>query len=162
MKNLRLIHGNLRFKKNELLEVAYILVAEDFALFEESNCVAVAVLGHEGEEVGGLGAGGEVEGVAAVAVGGQLNLLCAAHDVGEVGGGDGLLARVLHVHALAEGVGVGHKGIAVLGHNDAHASRAASSTIASSIDIAVWCHKGSIDISGNECRAVAGWVYDGV
>ena len=92
MKNLRLIHGNLRFKKNELLEVAYILVAEDFALLEESYGVAVAVLGHEGEEVGGLGAGGEVEGVAAVAVGGQLNLLGAAHDVGEVGGGDGLLA----------------------------------------------------------------------
>ena len=128
--------------------------------------MAVAVLGHEGEEVGGLGTGGEVEGVAAWGGDRQLNLLGAAHDVGEVGGGDGLLARVFDVHALAEGVGVGHKGVAVLGHNDAHivcvASRAASSTIASSIDIAVWCHKGSIDISGNECRAVAGWVYDGV
>ena len=75
--------------------------------------MAVAVLGHEGEEVGGLGAGGEVEGVAAVAVGGKHNLFGAAHDVGEVGGGDGLLARVFDVHALAEGVGVGHKGVAV-------------------------------------------------
>ena len=75
--------------------------------------MAVAVLGHEGEEVGGLGAGGEVEGVAAVAVGGKLNLLGAAHDVGEVGGDDGLLAGVFDVHALAEGVGVGHKGVAV-------------------------------------------------
>ena len=75
--------------------------------------MAVAVLGHEGEGVGGLGAGGEVEGVAAVAVGRQLNLLGAAHDVGEVGGGDGLLARVFDVHALAEGVGIGHKGVVV-------------------------------------------------
>ena len=91
----------------------YFLLSEDFALLEEPYGVAVAVLGHEGEEVGGLGAGGEVEGVAAWGVGGQLNLLGAAHDVGEVGGGDGLLAGVFDVHALAEGVGVGHKGVAV-------------------------------------------------
>ena len=58
----------------------YTLSPEDVALLEEPCGVAVAVLGHEGEEVGGLGAGGEVEGVAAVAGGGQLNLLGAAHD----------------------------------------------------------------------------------
>ena len=61
-------------------------------MLEEPYGVAVAALGHEGEEVGGLGAGGEIEGVAAWGGGGQLNLLGAAHDVGEVGGGDGLLA----------------------------------------------------------------------
>ncbi len=31
--------------------------SEDFALLEESYGVAAAVLGHEGEEVGGLGTG---------------------------------------------------------------------------------------------------------
>ena len=41
----------------------YILSPEDVALLEEPYGVAVAVLGHEGEEVGGLGTGGEVEGV---------------------------------------------------------------------------------------------------
>ena len=45
-ENLRLIHGNLRFKKNELLEVAYILSPKYFALLEEPYGVAVAVLGH--------------------------------------------------------------------------------------------------------------------
>ena len=86
---------------------------ESVALLEQSYCVFLAVGGDEGEEVGGLGAGGEVEGVAARGGGGQLNLLGAAHDVGEVGGGDGLLAGVFDVHALAEGVLVVHKGIAV-------------------------------------------------
>ena len=75
-----------------LPRVSILLVSEDFALLEEPYGVAVAVLGHEGEEVGGLGAGGEVEGVAAWGGGRQLNLLGAAHDVGKVGGGDGLLA----------------------------------------------------------------------
>ena len=41
-----------------------------------------AVGGGEGEEVGGLGAGGEVEGVLAGGVGCEADLLAAAGEVG--------------------------------------------------------------------------------
>ena len=126
------------------------LLPEDFALLEEPYGVAVAVLGHEGEEVGGLGTGGEVEGVAAGGGGGQLNLLGAAHDVGEVGGGDGLLARVLHVHALAEGVGVGHQRQTILHQRDAH--------LAGVLCVDVGGHESGVDVAGDVCQRTARYV----
>ena len=49
--------------------ILYSSIAEDVAHLHQPYHVLLAALGDEGEEVGGLGAGGEVEGVAAVALG---------------------------------------------------------------------------------------------
>ena len=51
----------------------------------------LAVGGGEGEEVGGLGAGGEIEGVAVGAVGCEAHFYAAAHHIGEPRGDNAIL-----------------------------------------------------------------------
>ena len=55
-------------------------------MFEQFQRVLAAVGGGQCQQVGGLGEGGEVEGVLVVAVGGEADFLAAAGEVGEDGG----------------------------------------------------------------------------
>ena len=79
-------------------------------LAHEAEGEFAAVGGGDGEEVGGRGTVGEVEGVAVGARGGEHHLFAATLHVGEGGGGDGLVALVCYIDFLAEGVAVADNG----------------------------------------------------
>ena len=75
------------------------------AFLQQADGVLAAVGGGEGEEVGGLGAGGEVQRVLSGAVGGEAHFLAAAHHIGEPRGHYEI--RTKDGHFASGGVGIG-------------------------------------------------------
>ncbi len=81
------------------------LSSEDVRLLQQADGVLLAVGGDEGQQVGGLRAGGEVQRVLSGAVVGETYFLAAAGEVGENGGGYGLMTK--DGRFASGGVGVG-------------------------------------------------------
>ena len=92
-------------------------------MFQQTEGVGLAVGGGEGEQVCGSWAGGEVEGVFAVACGGEGHLLAAALHVGEPRLCDTpfnfqLSTFNLNIDSLSEGVAVFDKGSCFVGEGN--------------------------------------------